>query len=160
MQETGFKTAERQRRSWIIQRVAWVLLGGILAFALAGGLGQGALSRARAATPDGGLEARYHRIWRVNDPQDVELLLKATRPGPVSLLLDADFLSRISLQRISPDPTQTVTGPEGQRLFFAASGTGPALIRLRVIPLRAGRVRAQLSADAGPPLRLGFLVLP
>jgi hypothetical protein len=158
--EAAFKTPTAQRRSWRIQRIAWLVMALLLLVALGGGLGQGPLSRASARSSDGRFEVSYHRVWRVNSPQTLDLRLDAGESGSPSLLLDAGFLARTTLERVTPLPERASLGAAGHRLFFSSTDSGPALIRLELTPRGMGRLRAELSAGNGPPLTLTFIVLP
>ena len=51
-----------QRRSWIVQRVGWVMLALLILAALGGLFGPGPLSRARAGPHDGPLWVEYQRF--------------------------------------------------------------------------------------------------
>jgi hypothetical protein len=158
--EEDFKRPAAQRRSWRIQRTAWMLMGILLVVALAGGLGQGPLSHALVRSADGRLEIRYDRIWRVNSPQTLDVRVDAGESKRPSLLLDLPFLTKTTLERVTPAPEATQVGAAGHRLVFASSDGGPLFIRLQLSARALGRLRARLSAADGPPLLLDIIVLP
>ena len=159
MEPKGFKSAGAQRTSWRIQRTAWVVLWIVLLLALLGGLGSGPLSRTTARSADRLLEVRYHRVWRVNNTEVLELRLPPDSANPW-LVLDDRLLAAASLERITPAPAQTLVVPAGQRLVFAARGSDPAPVRLELVPRRMGRLRARLSAGRATSLDLTLWVLP
>ena len=64
-----FAVRPSERRGWRIQRIGWVVLGGIVVLAAAGGLGDGPLSARTIETPDG--TVHYQRIERVERPTEM-----------------------------------------------------------------------------------------
>jgi len=117
-----------QRRMWIWQRWAWGGIAGVLAFAAAGGFGDGPLSRAEARDREGRLRVVYERFGRLDAPNDVEV---EARPGPdgrLQLRLGAKFLEDFDVELPEPHrPEATVDAaagtvaaslPEGVRVFF------------------------------------------
>jgi hypothetical protein len=146
------------RRNWQVQRAGWALMALVVLLGLAGMFGRGPLTRRDASAP--GLTLQYQRVLRLEATESLEFTLEARRAGAAGLELDSGFVSRTEIQRIIPDPREISVSPEGHRLSFTVSGSGPVAVRLLFLPKKLGRLRARFGVPDGAALPVSFVVLP
>ncbi|OJW18836.1 MAG: hypothetical protein BGO49_17585 [Planctomycetales bacterium 71-10] len=150
-----------QRRMWIWQRWAWGGIAGVLAFAAAGGFGDGPLSRAEARDREGRLRVVYERFGRLDAPNDVEV---EARPGPdgrLQLRLGAKFLEDFDVELPEPHRPEATVDAGGITLDVrAAPDADAASLALRIRPRSPGRGRIELGTAGGPWLSLVQFVYP
>ena len=150
---------EYQRSSWRVQRVGWVLMGLFLVLGLLGLFGDGPLTRAHAGNP-GALEARYHRVWRLQTNSPIELTAMPDSAGQVAVRIEESLLSRAEIHFVSPTPRRIEAMRGGQLFVFDAGGGGPVSLRVGIRPTRIGLLRTRLTTLHSDPILLSVLVLP
>ena len=130
-------------KAWRMKRVAWAVIGLLIAAALAGFLGPGPYSDKSIQGP-GGLHLDYQRIPRYNAPTYLHL----TVPGgadDVEISVPSEFVKAIDLERIDPEPKEMrLSGEKHTWIFprqkassevminYRPQGFGPKTIRLEV----------------------------
>lgn len=152
-----------QRRTWRVQRLAWVALAILLVLGLLGGFGgAGWLATAEAVTPDGALRIEYRRIQRQTQPGLIRIdALHPPPDGRLELRLGPEFLRGWRVQGMLPLPAASRGEAGGLVLTLAVAGASeaPALL-LQAEPVRPGIASLAIGAAAGPPARLRMLVWP
>ena len=104
-----------QRREWVIQRIAWVLMGVILLAALLGLFGDGPLSHASARSPDGRIRVAYERFLRNHAPGEFSVFVEpgaVDADGRVRVWLARDYLESVRLKEVVPAPEAVAVAPE------------------------------------------------
>lgn len=153
---------EFQRRSWVIERIGWTLMGVAVAASAAGLTGPGPLSRARETDPVGLLELEYFRVERRNS--DVSLRVTASSgtvaEGRLRLLLGHEYLRKVRVERVVPEPVAARTGAEGVTYSFLAGPSGPVRVAFHARAEESGGVSGRLSIPEGPALEFGQVILP
>lgn len=150
-----------QRRTWQVERVGWFGMGLLLAAGLAGAFGSGWLSSA-AGSGAGGLEIRYERFQRHLVPSLLEI---RTTPGAAgestALRLGGDFVDRVQIDAMLPQPDQARLSREGLDLRWPAAGPGaPVILRIRFTPRSVGRLDGEIGPRGGTPVRFTVFVYP
>jgi hypothetical protein len=151
-----------QRREWRAQRFGWWALTLFVAAAALGVFGGGPLSRATAASADGGLRLDYDRFVRSGAPARIFVHV-AGRPaadpgGPLQLEFSRDFIDAIRLERVTPEPASILVGPDIVSLHLPNAGNGHTTVVLDFEPLRAGRLTGRVAAGGGPAITFTQLV--
>lgn len=152
-----------QRRSWLVQRVAWGFMALAILAALSGLFGSGPLSNAQSATPDGLLRIEYERFGRHNAPLTLRLHFarKVARDGEVRLWIDRAYLEDMKPERILPEPKNVEVG--GERLLYVfplGSAEGPGAITFDLKPGSAGVIHGRAGVDGGGELRFRQIIYP
>jgi hypothetical protein len=97
-----------------IQRIAWALIALILALALLGIFGSGLLSKAHVSIAQSGSEVAvdYARFGRLQDRTDLSISIQAPNQTAeeVHVTVSGEFLSKVSIVGITPDPDSTSVG--------------------------------------------------
>lgn len=112
---------EFNRREWRVQRFAWGLWVALVAAALAGLLGAGPLSSTSRSSDDGEVRLSYNRFVHYHSPESLEVTLQLTSDDTVQLKLAQEFLSRVQIERIHPEPIRSELADDGVVFVFARS---------------------------------------
>jgi hypothetical protein len=148
------------RRNWRLQRAGWVVMAALIAAALAGLFGAGALASRRAA--GAGLEVEYERFARWQRPSEVRMRVAAPVAGnSLRLWIGQEYLAGASLERVTPRAASTVL--EGERLVFefdAEPGARAVEVVFRFEPRRPGTLRLAAGVAGGPSLAVQQFVYP
>ena len=109
-----------ERKSWIVQRVAWTIMTLILLAALLGAFGNGWLSRAQSSADEGALQLDYNRFIRFQAP--AELTIRFSGPtiteNYVGFWLNREYLKAIALSQITPAPREQIGTADGVIYIF------------------------------------------
>lgn len=138
------------RRELRAERVGWGLMLLVVVAALLGLFGSGPLSWGQTQSADGQLEVEYDRFARDLAPTELRLTL---HPDPaqgeeVRVWLSRDFLQRVQLQQITPEPQSVETGPGRLTYTFPAA---PAGSPVRVVFRGQTQGSGLLRGNAGLP---------
>jgi hypothetical protein len=146
-----------QRRSWLAQRVSWVIMALLLGAATVGFFGMGPLSRTRV-TVGSNVSVEYHKWIRVRAPTELRFQVGETAAEPTRLHLSHSLLSGLRIDRIEPEPSWSRADPDGIGYEFRVRGPAPVVFYVRAE--QAGRVIGRIRAGDGAPVELPFLVWP
>ena len=153
-----------QRRAWMVQRVSWGIIALVTLAALLGLLGgAGPFNQASAGEQDGPLSAEYSRFARHQAPTSLRLAIGpgATRDGEARLWLGADFLDKIEVQQVAPEPDQIELA--GDRVWFIYRATDldrPAPVTITYQPETIGPLEARAGLADDAPLSASQFIYP
>lgn len=147
-----------QRRSWRVQRVAWVLMLLIVIAALLGLFGgDGVLNQATLGAVDSGLRVQYHHFDRVLDPTHLRVELG----GSGHLWITNALLERVTIDEIIPEPEQMIAGEERTTFVFELAAGDPAgMVIISYKPQRIGQLSGQIGVDGGVSYDLQQFIFP
>lgn len=149
-----------QRGAWVVQRVAWSLFAAIIVAALLGLFGRGLLSSAESSAGGGDLSASYDRVARILTPTTLEVTLPVDG-DEVKLWVDRQYLDRMGLQDVHPDPDSVEGSAERWTYTFKPAPDATELVVIfQLKPQSVGKANAKLGAEGGPGLDFSQLVLP
>jgi hypothetical protein len=154
---------EFQRRSWIVQRIAWAVMAAVVLAAAAGLFGSGPLSDAQANSADGSVRIDYARFARYQAPARLKIQTSGgrARDGVVRISLNREYLDGITIKQVSPLPDHTETAPGGVVFVVREAEPGAAVtVHIDYEPARVGRLQGYLAAGDAPGLRFGQFVYP
>ncbi|MBM0106986.1 hypothetical protein JM946_19795 [Steroidobacter sp. S1-65] len=129
------------------EKFAFALLVVFILAAIAGVFGDGPLSQSTAASGDGQMRVEYQRFCRRHAQQLLDITVP-TQAGAnsVELRVNAEYLRRVQITEIFPQPLQSTVHQTGL-LRFATDGSGGTLqIRMHLEAQHAGSQQARLSA--------------
>jgi hypothetical protein len=134
----------------------------LVAAALAGLFGGGALGEASVASADGSLRVDYPRFWRARSPDIVKLDFTPAGSGVARIWLDRQYVrDDVSVEDISPPPQRVALG--GDRIvyeFDLADAARPVSVALRVRAEHGGALRGRVGIEGGAALELRQFVFP
>jgi hypothetical protein len=152
-----------QQRSWIVQRIGWIVLGLIIVAALLGLFGGGPLSYTTARSQDGALGLEYNLFWRIQAAMTLRVFLmpKTAYAGEVRLWLSRSYVDAVDVQHITPQPQRVEAGTDRLTYVFAISQMGQQIeITFQVKPERPGRVAGRLGLEDGITLSFAHVIYP
>lgn len=135
----------------LAEKIAFALLVLFVIGAMLGLFGDGPLSRTVASSADGQVRVEYQRFHRRAAPESLDI----TFPVPsgtdaIELAINGDYLRRVQITEIFPEPEQSRHDEHGGKLRFATEGSGrPMTVRVHLKPQHAGLLEARLAV--GPP---------
>jgi hypothetical protein len=153
---------EFQRRSWIVQRVGWGLMGLLVIASAAGLFGSGPVSSAETRSAGGEVAVEYERFLRYDAPARLRIAVREAAPeGTIAVRLNREYLDAIKLEHVVPRPERVeIHGDSVVFLFRQANPGQPLLATFDYEAQRIGRLRARVASGAGASLGFGQLVYP
>jgi hypothetical protein len=152
-----------QRKQWQLERIAWVVMGALIAYALAGGLGGGGvLSTAEAVSKDGSVRVHYEKFARQLAPHSVGITTRQMPDGrDVLVHLSGHYLESMTVRSIVPEPRASRAADGGYLFAFERlPGVAEAKIELQVEPQKIGTVQGWLVVNNGERLAIKQFVFP
>lgn len=153
-----------KRREWRVQRVGWVLMLAVTLAAAAGLFGVGPISDATAGAEGSALHVRYDRFTRMKAPTALEVFVTAgpADEGEAAVWFDRDFLSRLRVQAIVPEPQDVSVSPDRVTYTFLvdADTAGVLQVTFHVKPEHFGRHGGRMGVPGGPEVELSQFVYP
>jgi hypothetical protein len=143
---------EFERRMQKVQRAGWAVMALVVLAALLGLFGTGLFSKAHIGREDAPLRLEYDRCLRYQAPQRLRVRLDsgAARQGKVRLWISDDYLERVQIARIYPQPEGVELGPDGQTFTFQTEDlTEPATVMFYVVPERVGSLPGRMRLVGG-----------
>ena len=135
-----------QMFSWRVERASWWVMGGTLLLAMLGLFSEGWLSRATAASDDGGLVVEYERFVRAQYKTRIEIRARPAEDGTLTLWLSSEHLAAFTVEHMTPPPSRVVIGPQGQEwVFQVAPGTAQAVLTVHAQVEKAGVLRGRIG---------------
>ena len=152
-----------QKRSWRVERTGWIVGLLVVAAALLGLLGQGPLSKAKAAAADNRLVVEYNRFERYQSPVhlNIQFLPAGSTNHEVRLWLDRAFVEGIEMRHLDPEP-ETVE-IDGERFVYVfQTGELPAAVKVffHFEPNKFGKTPVRLGLVNGPTVEFSQFYFP
>jgi hypothetical protein len=153
-----------QRRTWAIERVAWVIMVLLVLVSVAGLFAAGPLSTAAVSDEAGLVHVRYERFVRFSAPSllRIELAPGAVPSSTVALELGRTLTAAIQIERVQPEPSRERAGADGGLLleFEVAEPRRPALVQIFVKPKEIGLVEGTIGLRGQPSVRFTQFIYP
>lgn len=154
---------EFERRTWAVERLAWVVMAMIGLAALLGLLGPGPLSKTIAGEESGPLWLEYSRFGRFKAPLMLRIHLgpKAGQHGPVRLWLSREYMEGVQVESVTPPPVHVEAGPEQLTYVFAVGElTHSTAVSLSLKAEQIGRRQGCVGLMNGPTLCFHQFIYP
>jgi hypothetical protein len=156
---------EFQRRSWVLQRVGWVVMGLVVLAALLGLFGgTGSLGGAKAGSEDAVMSVSYERFLRFMKPTTLQIRLspEAGTEGEVTVWLDREYLEGMQVQQVTPQPDSAEAGPDRLTYVFKVDDpNGPTAVTFDLLPQqKIGPLKGRAGIDDGEPVNFSQFVYP
>jgi len=154
---------EFQERTWVIQRIGWVIFALVSLLALLGLFGDGVLSEAQAGQQGGALWLEYPRFERLED----EFLIKVhanegvASEGEIIVQLNKNYLETVEVNNISPAPdSQLADGDQITYVFKTNDGSSPFTAYFYLMPRKPGPLSGAFKLQNGNPVRFSQFIYP
>lgn len=151
-----------QRRSWLVQRIAFWVFGLILVTALLGLFGRGGFSRQQKTSSDGFLTLEYERFLHLESPES--LMLQVRHPGSddnLRIWINTSYLDSVQIEQVTPEP-ESVRAEESRLVYqFSASKSNTSVrIKLNLQPEKPGSLSGLIGLENGSSLSFQQFVYP
>ncbi len=154
---------EYQKKAWIVQRVGWVLMALVVILALAGLFGPGPLSTTTVGDERAPVRLQYERFVRSRDPTELTIHIgaNAAQGSEARIWLDREYLHKVQIRHITPDPERVEAGPDRLMYVFRLIGPNqPTAILFNVEPQEIGQLQGKFGVDQGAALSFTQFVYP
>ena len=152
-----------QRKQWQLERIAWLAMGALVVYSLAGGFGGGGpLSTAEAVSKDGRVQVVYEKFTRQMTPNSVEITARQGADGSDLLIqLSGNYLGVMSVRSVVPEPKTSKAADNGYLFAFERlPGVVETKIELQVEPQKVGAVEGWIVVNNGERLAIKQFVFP
>jgi hypothetical protein len=149
-----------QYASWIVERVAWVLLALVPLVALTGVFAHGILSETTAGAPGSPLTMQYERFQRETALSRFTAHIPRAESGEVRLRLSPSFQQAFEIESMQPQPARSSAGTAGLELFFNAPASGELIAVIWTRPRQFGLVQVAGETDGGGAVKFAVFVYP
>lgn len=161
---TGLEVDEdlaHERRAWRAQKAGWGVISLLLTLGAAGLLGEGPANRKAASAGNAAVRALYERTLRHQSFSELRATVRsdAIANGRALLTVGLEWLSRVRIHSVVPEPQAVRAVPGGMQYEFRASG-GDFDAVFHFEPSGFGAVAVHLEAAGHPPLLLRQFILP
>lgn len=152
-----------QRRTWKVERVAWIVMGTILLLGLLGLLGPGPLSTTTAGTVGSSFWLEYDRFVRYEAASIlcVRLTPQTAAGHDLRLWIDRKYLEAVQVEYITPHPQSVQTTPDKLIYTFRVGGKGEAAMVVFPTTIRKrGTLEGRMGIEGGPSVRFRQFAYP
>jgi hypothetical protein len=152
-----------QRHEWTIERVGWIAIVLLLLAGLAGLLGPGPLSQARASDQEATLGVEYNRFEHYQAPSILKIHLGpgTSSEGQVRLWINRDFIENIQLEHIDPEPESMEVGSDRITYVFKVSDPNqPTAVTYHYEPNSYGSRPIRIGIEGGSQLTFTQFFFP
>ena len=153
---------EFQRRSWIVQRVGWLVFALVILLAALGLFGDGILSDAKAGQEEGALWLEYPRFERFEDEFQMRVHANegAVADSEIRIHLDQNYLNGVEVKSVSPEPDSELLDANGITYVFKINGSSPFTAHFYVIPRKAGPLSGIFRLQNGDSVDFSQFIYP
>jgi hypothetical protein len=144
-----------QRREWKVQRAGWIAMTLVIIAALFGVFGAGPLSS--ATIERAGLRLEYERFGRLQRSSQLRFTISGT-DDPVPLLIGGDYLDRVMIERITPEPGKAEARSDGVVFQFVLQG--PAVVTFHLMPKKFGLASGKARLGQAAPITFTQFIYP
>lgn len=152
-----------QRRTWAVQRIGWLAMGGLVLATLSGVFGYGPVSWQEASDPAGLLRVEYERFQRQGSEFTlrVDVATQAAADNAVPLRVSGSFLDAVEVRGIVPEPREARSfGADVEYVFPVAQPGQPTTIRFTLKLREVGSYAAEIGLSGRDPARFTQFVYP
>lgn len=141
------------KKSWVIQRVGWVLLLVFVVAAALGLFGDGVLGKQKSKS--GNATAEYDRFARYES--ETKILLESPDESINTLSLSQTYVEGMRIVRILPEPE--INSGDGDDILYRFNGDH-RLVTVYVRPESPGSIRGKLAVNGNSPVNIFHFVYP
>lgn len=151
-----------QKKMWVLERAAWILLTIVLLAAFLGFMGgYGFFNQRVAANQNVGVT--YRPFLRRVAPTDVTVRLKDLQGGTAQLSVAQDYLNHFQVQQIMPQPTSATSDTQALYYEFTVPDGATAMIitfSLLTTPDTYGTIQGTIGQKGLPAVNFNQFVYP
>jgi hypothetical protein len=116
----GTNNAVFHRKQFLAERIGWAAMALYVAWAIAGGFGDGWLSRNEATNATGTCAVEYQRFCRRDAPLELRVQFEPSEPQQqIAMHFNRKFIDGAKIERVVPAYQKMELDPDGVTLLFA-----------------------------------------
>ncbi len=144
----GTNSVAFHRKQFLAERVGWIAMAVLLAWAIAGGFGNGWLSDRSASNESETLAVEYERFGRRENPLELTIRAREKLPSEEFVVhLNRSFADGVKLERVTPLCRSMTADSSGLHLAFDTPPTADeCLVTIEYRPRRVGPLHIEISA--------------
>ena len=147
-----------QQATWIVQRLAWVMVAMVPILALSGIFSNGILSDQTLQQPP--LTIEYERFQRVTALTRFLARVSEGSGEETQLRLSTTFQQNYEIDGIVPRPSRSTASAAGLDLMFERPETGPLTVVIWARPQTFGIVELAAAADRRDAVPFSVVIYP
>lgn len=154
---------EFQRRSWIVQRIGWVIFTLLVLLAFLGLFGDGVLSNAQVGQEEDALWLEYPRFGRFGNEFRINAHVNEglATEGEIGIQLDFNYLEGVQVSRITPAPDRELEVADGITYVFKMDGeNSPLIVYFDAIPQKVGALSGTFRLQNGEAVGFSQFIYP
>lgn len=152
-----------EKRDFTFQKIGRVFMALLILGALLGFFGAGPFSLTQIEDPAGTLSATYERFGRRGATTTLTLKIDGSVAdnGKIDVWLSSDYLDRMTVDGITPQPDQVASGDDGEIYTFLVDEPGdPLTVNFNFTIDSMGRTDALVGLKEGNLLSLTHYFVP
>jgi hypothetical protein len=141
-------------RGWIIQRVGWVCIIGIMVAGILGVFGEGPFSNMKAAS--GNIKATYERFFRYE--AEMKINVESSSDHISNISFPQHYLKYFKVIRFVPEPEQNITSPTDVIYRFMPSQN--RVVTIYLTPKQRGTIEGEMKINGTDRFLLHHFIYP
>ncbi|MEJ8757331.1 hypothetical protein WG947_10010 [Pontibacter sp. H259] len=151
-----------EHRTWTVQRVSWGVMLLLVLAALLGFTGRGGLpgiSTIKETSASQTIELEYQRFLRSETVDELSVKLKDLKTTAPTLYFSKDFVERMQVEQIVPEPEKVETGPDGITYTFSTTQAESHIV-FYTKPLEIGNLQVTMRGPDNSTINFSQFVYP
>ncbi|NEM98583.1 hypothetical protein [Pontibacter burrus] len=151
-----------EHRTWVIQRISWVILFLILVAALLGFTGRGGvkgINKITRSTPSQSMEVEYDRFLRDEVEGEMKISLKNLKSTSPTIFFSKPFYDKIRVEEIVPEPEHIEIDQEGITYTFRTAKP-ESIILFYTKPMHVGNIQVITRGPDNETISMSHFVYP
>ena len=142
------------RTGWIVQRIGWVIIIGIMAAGLMGLFGEGPISRAHPLT--GGIETTYERFFRFES--EMKIVIRSSGEHISNITFSQHYLKNFKILRFIPEPENNTTTTD--KIIYNFLPGQNELVSIYITPTSYGTIKGTMHVNDVNTFTLHHFIFP
>ncbi|WP_220810342.1 hypothetical protein [Noviherbaspirillum aridicola] len=150
----------QQQREWVMQRIGWAVLTGLLIAVTFGLFGRGGpLSEVKLPSQRGEFLLEYDRFLRYHSPDMMRVSFTAGAQH-TRLKIDSEYASHVQFERITPAPEREINEDGAVTYVFNTQPGAGTVVTFHFSPQKYWRLKGWLAVEDTPALHFSQFVYP
>lgn len=152
----------QQRKTWVIERIAWVILLIFILAGFAGFFGRGGVSKRTIGSEEEGMKVEYEKFLRYHTGDQLRITVyRPVQDKMLRLWISDDFRKKVLIDHINPSPEKVEFEKNGTIYYFnVGDGSGPKLVNFYIKPEQNGNIHSTIKDMDGSSISISQFIFP